>query len=159
MCGAGWRKMFRIITGPWLNVMLPKRVSRLRFVEILFSLRWYVEFVMKSPCSKSSMEYSEEEPALQCRRQSARRTHRHWSLVHGLLRGSWIRGYPDSRITSFGRTVGLWRYKIEDFVPCLDGTLLGVEGKLGKYGYVDLLPCNRLCVTLAPSGVYINWRV
>ena len=21
-----------------------------------------------------------------------------------------------------------------------------------RYGYVDLLPCNRLCVTLAPSG-------
>ena len=31
----------------------------------------------RSLCSKSSMEYSEEEPALQCRRQSARRTHRH----------------------------------------------------------------------------------
>ena len=25
-----------------------------------------------------------------------------------------------------------------------------------QYGYVDLLPCNRLCVTLALSGVYIN---
>ena len=28
-----------------------------------------------------------------------------------------------------------------------------------QYGYEDLLPCNRLCVTLAPSGVYINRRV
>jgi len=28
-------------------------------------------------CSTSSMEYSEEEPALQCRRQLARRTRRH----------------------------------------------------------------------------------
>jgi len=27
----------------------------------------------------------EEEPALQCRRQFARRTRRHWSLVQGLL--------------------------------------------------------------------------
>ena len=24
---------------------------------------------------------------------------------------------------------------------------------------IDLLLCNALCVTLAPSGVYINWRV
>ena len=31
----------------------------------------------------------------------------------------------------FSRTVGLRRYKIEDFVPCPDGTFLGVEGKLG----------------------------
>ena len=29
------------------------------------------------------------------------------SLVQGLLRESWIRGSPDSRIISFGRTVGL----------------------------------------------------
>ena len=48
------------------------------------------------------------------------------------VRESWIRGYPDSRIISFGRTVGLRRYKIEDSVPCPDGTLLGVQGKLGN---------------------------
>ena len=58
-----------------------KSCQQIRFVEILFSIRWYVEFVLQSRtlslCSKSSMEYSEEEPALQCRRQSARRTHRH----------------------------------------------------------------------------------
>ena len=47
------------------------------------------------------------------------------------LRESWIRGSPDSRIISFGQTVGLRRYKIEDFVPCPVGTFLGVEGKLG----------------------------
>ena len=29
-------------------------------------------------------------------------------------------------------SVGLRRYKIEDFVPCLDGTLLCMEGKLGN---------------------------
>ena len=28
-----------------------------------------------------------------------------------------------------------------------------------QLGYVDLLLCKRLCVTLAPSGVYINRRV
>ena len=43
-----------------------------------------------------------------------------------------MRGSLDSRTISFGRTVGLLRYKIEDFVPCPDGILLGVEGKLGN---------------------------
>ena len=64
-------------------------------------------------------------------------TYQHSSKIVGLtltkvmtspnpLRESWIRGSPDSR------TVGLGRYKIEDFVLCPDGTLLGVEGKLGN---------------------------
>ena len=48
------------------------------------------------------------------------------------MRESGIRGSPDSRTLSFGRTVGLCRYKIEDFVSCPDGTLLGVESKLGS---------------------------
>ena len=47
------------------------------------------------------------------------------------LRESWIKGSSDSRTIYFGQTVGLWRYKIEDFIPCPDGTLLCVEGKLG----------------------------
>ena len=47
------------------------------------------------------------------------------------LRESWIRGCPDSRTITVGRTPGLCIYKIEDFVPCPDGTFLGVEGKLG----------------------------
>ena len=68
------------------------------------------------------MEYSEEEPALQCRRQ----------LRAGLVViEAWIRGCPDGRTKTFGRTPGLLRYKIEDSVPCPDGTFLGVEGKLG----------------------------
>ena len=44
------------------------------FVKILFSLRWYVQLVLQSwtlsLCSRSSMEYSEGEPALQGRRQT-----------------------------------------------------------------------------------------
>ena len=40
-------------------------------VCVLFSLRWNVEFILQSRtlsrCSQSSMDYSEEEPALQCR--------------------------------------------------------------------------------------------
>ena len=44
-----------------------KSCQQIRFVEILYSLWWYVEFVLRSStlslCSKYSMEYSEEEPA------------------------------------------------------------------------------------------------
>ena len=47
------------------------------------------------------------------------------------LRESWIRGSSDSQIISIGWTDRLWRYKIEDFISCPDGTLLGVEGNLG----------------------------
>ena len=58
------------------------------------------------------------------------------------------------------RGLGLHKvgYNTQDFVPCPDGTLLCVEDKLGDPN-VDLLPCNRLCVTLASSGIYINRRV
>ena len=48
--------------------------QQIRFVQILFSLRWYVELILQSwtlsLCLTSSMKYSEEEPALQCRRQN-----------------------------------------------------------------------------------------
>ena len=47
--------------------------QQIRFVQILFSLRWYVELILQgrtlSLYSNSSVVYSEEEPALQCRRQ------------------------------------------------------------------------------------------
>ena len=46
---------------------------------------------------------------------------------------------------------------IEDFIPCPDGTFLGVEGKLGDAIFKISYHCNQLCVTLALSGVYINW--
>ena len=54
---------------------------------------------------------------------------------------AWFRGYWGSPGLGDLRTAGLspWaglldyeRYKIEDFVSCPDGTLLGVEGKLGN---------------------------
>ena len=45
--------------------------QQIRFVQMLFSLRWYVELILQSRtlslCSTSSMKYSGEEPALQCR--------------------------------------------------------------------------------------------
>ena len=54
---------------------------------LLFSLRWYMEFILQSRtrslCSELILEYSEVEPTSQCRRQSTRWTHRHWSLVQG----------------------------------------------------------------------------
>ena len=55
--------------------------------EILYSLRVCMVRVLQSRtrflCSKAVLEYSEEEPALQCRRQSANRTRRHRNT------GSW----------------------------------------------------------------------
>ena len=53
-----------------------------------------------------------------------------------------------------------WTMKIQDrrLHPMSGWDSPLVEGKLGDSD-VDLLLCNRLCVTLAPSGVYINWRV
>ena len=50
--------------------------QQIRFVRILFSLWWYVETILQSRtlslCSQPSTNYSEGEPALQCRRQYAR---------------------------------------------------------------------------------------
>src|SRR3954468_3352719 len=45
---------------------------------------------------------------------------------------------------------------MEDFVPCPEGSFLGVEGKLGVRIFKISYQCNRLCVTLTLSGVYIN---
>ena len=131
--------------------------------EISFSLQWYVKITLqirtRFKCSRFTLEYSEMEPVLQCQRQTTCWTHRHWSLVQGLLRESWIWGYPDNRTIYFGRTVGPWRCKIQDFVPCPYGTFLGVEGKLGDTDMQISYHCNRLCVTLTLSSVYINQRV
>ena len=52
-------------------------------------------------------------------------------MVQGLLRESWIRGYPDSRTVHIVRTIEASRYKTQDFGSCPDGTLLCVEDKLG----------------------------
>ena len=48
-----------------------------------------------------------------------------------LLRESWIRGCSDSRTIHIIRTIGAFRYKTQDSVPCPDGTLLCLENKLG----------------------------
>ena len=61
-----------------------------------------------------------------------RNIHSSGAILGRSLRESWIRGSSDSRTIYFGQTVGLLRYKIEDFVPCLGGTLLCMEGKLGN---------------------------
>ena len=45
--------------------------QQIELVYILFSLRWNMEFILQSRtlsgCSQSSLDYSKEEPALQCR--------------------------------------------------------------------------------------------
>ena len=49
--------------------------------EIVYSLRLCVVPILQGRtrflCSRTSLKYSEEEPALQCQRQSARRTRHH----------------------------------------------------------------------------------
>ena len=62
--------------------------QQIRFVEILYSLRWYVEFVLQSRtrfmCSKSTLVYLEKEPALNAKN----------NLRAGLVViESWFRGY------------------------------------------------------------------
>ena len=85
--GDGIRLVVRVVAGREKPVRIePGRGVRARrekssadqIHEKLCSLRLYVEFVLQSQtlcwCSKSTLEYSEMEPALQCRRQSACRT-------------------------------------------------------------------------------------
>ena len=54
-----------------------------------------------------------------------------------------------------------WTVKIQDSrlrpVSGWDSPLRGRQA--WQFGYVDSFLCNRLCVTLSPSGVYINQRV
>ena len=60
-----------------------------------------------------------------------------FSFYFTTIRGYWgspgLRGPRASGLLDMGRTDGLWRYKTEDSHPCPDGTLLGVEGKLGVW--------------------------
>ena len=112
-----------------------------------------------SLCSKSSMKYLEEEPALQCRRQSACRTHRHWSLVQGLLRESWIRGCPDSRTIIIGRLQDYEDTRLKTSSRVRMGLSLAWKASLAMRIFKISYHCNRLYVTLTLSGVYINQRV
>ena len=149
--------MVRIITGPWHNVMLPKTCQQIGFMEILFSLRWYVELILQgrtlSLYSNSSVVFSEEEPALQCRRQYCSPDSK--SLKPG---SGAIEGVPDLGVSAQPDYILLcnrpWRLCL---VSGWDFTWRGRQAR--QYGYVYLLLCNRPCVTLAPSGVYINRRV
>ena len=129
---------------------------------ISFSLWWYVEIILqirtRFKCSVITLEYSEMEPALQCRRQSMCPTHRHWSLVQVLLWESWTKGSSDSCTIYFGRVVGLWRYKIKTSIGSGWDSPLRVR-QAWWFRYVDSFLCNRPYVTLSPSGVYINGMV
>ena len=75
-CKNGWNKL------PSHGMMSHnEELSADRISVLLFSLRWYMEFILQSQtrslCLESVFEYSEVEPTTQCRRQSTRRTHRH----------------------------------------------------------------------------------
>ena len=143
-------------------------VSRLDLWKY-YSLRWYVEFVLqsrtRSVCSRSSMEYSEKEPALQCRRQSARRT---------IIIEAWFRGYSGSPGLGGPRTAGLCtcagqldyedtRLKTSSRVRVGLSFAWKAILAIRICRFPSLVPfgvyTNRLCVTLAPFGVYTNRRV
>ena len=120
--------------------------QQIRFVEILFSLRWYVELVLQSRtlslCSKSSMEYSEEEPALQCQRQIC--TPDSLSLKPGSGATEGVQDKGVSEPPDYILWLDCWTMKIQD------GRLRPVSGwdspwrgrQALPFGYVDLFLCN-----------------
>ena len=67
-----------------------------------------------------------------------------------------VLGYPN-----YMHVPDCWAMKIQGRrlrpVSRWDSPLRGRQA--WQFEYVDSLLCNRLCVTLAPSGVYINRRV
>ena len=69
-----------------------------------------------------------------------------------------VRSHNDINVLQCVRLMGREDTKTEDSLPCPDGTLLGVEGKLGVWIMKIPFSVNRLCTTLVLFGVYINWR-
>ena len=67
-----------------------------------------------------------------------------------------VLGQPD-----YMRMPDYWTMKMQDRrlrpVSRWDSPLRGRQA--WRFGYEDSFLYNRLCVTLAPSSVYINWRV
>ena len=112
-----------------------------------------------SLCSKSSMKYMEEEPALQCWRQYARRTRSHWRLVRGLLRESWIRGCSGSRIIPLAGLQDYEDTRLKTLSRVRMGLSLAWKESLAMRIFKISYYCNRLYVTLTLFGVYINRRV
>src|SRR3954466_15596072 len=98
------------------------------------------------------MKNLEEEPALQCRRQSARRTRRHRSLVEGLVRESWIRGCPGSRTIPSAGLLDYEDTRLKTSSRVRMGLSLAWKASLAMRIF-------QLCVTLTLSGVYINRTV
>ena len=77
-----------------------------------------------------TLEYSEKEPALQCRRQDCAPDSSSLKPSSGATKGvldKGVSGQPDYIHHPDYRSV----YKTQDFGSCPDGTLLCVEGKLG----------------------------
>ena len=68
----------------------------------------------------------------------------------GPLRESWTKGSSGVRpVIHWAGLMGHEDMKAEDYTNVrMDSPLRG--RKAWQFGYVDLLPCNQLCVTLAP---------
>ena len=113
-----------------------KSCQQIRFVEILYSLRWYVEFVFAEPYTilvfKIFYRVFGGRTRLAMPKTICVPDSSSLKPVQGLLRESWIRGSSDCRTIYFGRTVGLWRYNIKawKFGPtktfCIIWLLFGV---------------------------------
>ena len=95
------RKMVRIMTGPWRDVMLSRCFSRLDWWKYysLYGGMWNLFCrVRHYPCIQTLLwRIRRRNPPCNAEDNTARQTHRHWSLVQGLLRESWIRGCSGSR--------------------------------------------------------------
>ena len=99
--------------------------SDLYHVKIILQIR------TRSTCSITTLEYSEKEPALQCRRQDCTPDSSSLKPGPGATEGVLDKGVSDSRTIFIVRIVEASRYKTQDFGSCPDGTLLCVEDKLG----------------------------
>ena len=91
--------------------------------------------------------------------QSTRRTHHHCSLVRGLLRESWIRGCSGSRTIPSAGLLDYEDTRLKTSSRVRMGLSLAWKTSLAMRIFKISYHCNRLCVTLTLSGVYINRRV
>ena len=128
--------------------------QQIELVCVLFSVRWNVEFILQSRtlswCSQSSMNYSEKEPALQCRRQSAPPDSSSLKPGSGATEG--VLDYGVLGCPGCVTWAGLMgpEDKAEDYPPCPGRTPMCVEQQAWCSGVIPPSSANQLCTTLAP---------
>ena len=130
---------------------------------LLFSLRWYVKFVLQSRTRLRYSEFSLEVfgvgtrlamPKTICAPDSSSLKPGSGATEGVLDKG--VSGQPDYMLWPDCWTMKIQRLKTSSRVRM--GLFFAWKASLA-IRMIDLLLCNRLCVTLAPSGVYIKRRV